>query len=216
MSTVPTRIDAAVLDSLNRIAAPGDWWTGEEKLALSALARTAFAERHLAPWLRQSTSESIEKSDLEPEVTRIVTKLAADASQIDGAWAKEATALVGAPAYVEMVSLASTMAVIDAFAEALGRPRADLPDALEGDTARLVPEGVADIGAYVHMTDPWTDANVGRALTLSPSGNTLYRSLALAMYHEGQFYDLDWDRPISRPQAEVVATAVSAANECFY
>jgi hypothetical protein len=200
---IPPRLVEAQSAAWDRLAAAGDWWTGAERLAFAGEARAAFGQRHIPPWQRSVPAG-------------IMTKLAADASQIDRAWANESIDEVGEGAYVELVAIAASVAVLDSFAEALDINVSPLPKAQAGEPSRAEPDGVGGAGAYVRMTTPWTDANVARALTLSPSGNALYRGIALPFYHEGQFYELEWDRPISRPQAEVVATAVSAANECFY
>ena len=37
-----------------------------------------------------------------------------------------------------------------------------------------------------------------------------------AMYGAKDFNTLVWDRPLSRPQVELVAARVSSINECFY
>ena len=36
------------------------------------------------------------------------------------------------------------------------------------------------------------------------------------MYAMKDFGELVWDRPLMRPQVELVAARVSALNECFY
>jgi len=200
---IPSRLVESQSAAWDRLAGPGEWWTGEERLAFAAEARAAFAERHQAPWLRTAPAG-------------LMSKLAADANQIDRSWATTSISEVGEAAYVELVAIAASIAVLDAFAEALGLERTPLPAARDGEPSRDEPDDMGDAGAYVRMATPWSDANVARALTLSPSGNALYRGIAMPFYHEGQFLDLAWDRPISRPQAEAVATAVSAANECFY
>lgn len=212
---IPPRLSTAVGVAMDRIADSGDHWTGAERLSIAAVTRAAFAQRHTAPWLRTGIPSP---QNLGPEVVSLVTTLAADARRIDREWAETAISQVGERPYVELVALVATMAIIDAFAEAIGLA----PIALPGSGSDAEPVEIAldyevgDIGGYVAMRTPWTDANVGRALTASPSGNSLYRDLAAACYHDGQFYDLEWDRPLSRPQTEVLATAVSAANECFY
>lgn len=213
---IPSRIATTFDSSWERLAGPGTWWTGGERIALAELARSAFAERHLAPWMREKTAAVVELSDIDNETAEIMVKLAADAASIDRTWANRAVDIVGDGKYVEIVAVAASMAVIDAFAEAVWIDPSPLPEPIAGDPSGVRPDGIADIGAFVPMADPWSDANVARALTLSPDGNTLYRTLASALYHDGQFYDLDWDRPISRPQAETIATAVSAASQCFY
>jgi hypothetical protein len=58
--------------------------------------------------------------------------------------------------------------------------------------------------------------NVGRALSLVPRDNQSFFALVGSMYALRDFQDLVWDRPLSRPQVELVAARVSALNECFY
>ncbi len=232
---VPERIVSAFRTTWQRLSASGTWWTGAEQVALAAIARAAFAERFAAPWMRTRTDElvatvelpgdstskaSTSKASTPNKVAEVMVRLSADAKTIDRAFAEEAIARIGDAAYVEMVAIAATVAAIDAFAEAIGVAPEPLPSPLPpeqgGEPSRTRPDNMGDIGAYVPMLVPFSDANVGRALTLCPTGNRLYRDVGGTLYHEGQFYDLSWDRPISRPQAEILATRVSAANECFY
>ena len=45
----------------------------------------------------------------------------------------------------------------------------------------------------------------------------MFFGLVGPMYALGGFAELVWkDRPLSRPQIELVAARVSAINECFY
>ena len=59
--------------------------------------------------------------------------------------------------------------------------------------------------------------NVGRAMSLAPNENATFFGLVGSMYAISDFAELVWkDRPLSRPQVELVAARVSAINECFY
>jgi hypothetical protein len=58
--------------------------------------------------------------------------------------------------------------------------------------------------------------NVARALSLAPKMNAHFFVLVGAMYAGDEFQTLIWDRTLSRPQIELVASRVSAVNECFY
>lgn len=216
---VPSRIREAFEATWTDLARGGTWWSGEQQLLLAEIARAAFAERFSPPWMRSRTDATREAARAIDEAARAaIVTLAADAHTIDRAWAADVTDRIGDAAYVELVAIAATIAAIDAFAAAIDVASTPLP-VVAGDghePSRVRPDGMGDAGAYVEMAVPWSDANVARALTLSPTANTLYRRVGVALYHEGQFLDLDWNRPISRPQAEALATTVSAANECFY
>ena len=73
------------------------------------------------------------------------------------------------------------------------------------------------MGAFVPLLDPFAGPNVSRALSLRPDDNMMFHALVGSMYALSDFQDLVWeDRPLSRPQVELVAARVSAINECFY
>jgi len=217
---MPPRIVDALHQAWDRLARPGTWWSAGQQLALAGLARSAFAQRTEAPWLRNHDAERAraDAAGIEPAARDAIFKLAADARTIDREWAQRSVDAIGDAAYVELVAIAATMAAIDAFAEGLGVPSEPLPDEPldAGRPSGDIPDGVGDIGAYVDMLESFPGPNVGRALTLCPTGNRLYRDVGQGLYHDGEFLDLAWDRPITRPQAELVATTVSAASECFY
>jgi hypothetical protein len=62
-----------------------------------------------------------------------------------------------------------------------------------------------------------TKANVSRTLSLVPVTNQAWRQLVDTHYsHGAEFMNLHWDFPLTRPQAELVATRSTALNECFY
>jgi hypothetical protein len=67
------------------------------------------------------------------------------------------------------------------------------------------------------MTVPYAGPNVGRALSVAPGEQAMFMGLVGAMYSLRDFVEMVWkDRPLSRPQVELVAARVSAINECFY
>jgi len=201
--------------SWQRIAQPGSTWTGAERVEIARQARAARAARSEPPWLRKGLPEAVGLSDAAVEAARTI---AADAYKIDRAWAMAMIEALGDAAYIELGSVVVSLTAIDAYAEALGRPHEPLPDALPGgpDGERL--NEVTDIGAYVAMAEPFEGPNVARALSLVPEANALFLSNVMAMYGGpgGDFFDLVWDGPLSRPQAELLASRVSAVNECFY
>ncbi len=215
---IPQRIGAVLGETADHLAGAGDWWTADQQIELAAVARAAFGERFSPPWMRTGLHAARTATrHIGDDSARVVATLAADARTIDRAWALGAIEQLGEEAYVEVVAIAATIAAIDAFAEAIGVDPVPLPNRIsDAAPGRGRPDGMGDVGAYVAMAVPWSDANVARALTLSPAGNRLYRRVGMALYHDGQFLDLAWDRPITRPQTEVLATAVSAASECFY
>ena len=203
--------------SWEKIARAGSHWTGPQRVEIARQARAARAARNDPPWSRDALPGA--DGRLPEAAIEAARTIGADAHRIDRAWAESMIEALGDAAYVELGSIVVTVSALDAFGEALGRGHEPLPDAIEDGTpdgARL--DAATDIGAYIPMADPFPGPNVGRALSLVPEANTLFFSNVMAMYGgpSGSFFDLKWDGPLSRPQAELLAARVSALNECFY
>ena len=197
-----------------RMAKPGSWWSGEQRVAIAAQARAARAARNDPPWLRKLPDPGDVLPAAAVKAARII---GADAHQIDAEWAKGVIDELGDAAYIELASVIVCLTAVDAFAEAVGTPHEPLPSPLPGEPDRVRPDGLADAGAYVPMTDPWVGPNVARALSLSPEGNQTFMGVVMTMYGAGgNFFELVWDGPLTRPQCELMAARVSALNECFY
>jgi hypothetical protein len=214
--TVREEITLAHRASWERIANAGSHWTGAERVEIARQARAARAARSEPAWLREGLPDAARRlPDTAVEAARTI---AADAHKIDAGWARETITAIGDAAYVELGSIVATVSAIDAFSEGLGCDHEPLPDPLPGepDGDRLAE--AAEAGAHVPMMVPWQGPNVVRALSLVPSANSLFMQNVMTMYGDerGGFYDLVWDGPLSRPQAELLAARVSALNECFY
>ena len=214
--TFPLRADVAQARhaAWERLSGPGSWWTGAQRIALARLAREARNQRQDAPWLRERSGDvGVNLPEAAREVARTVS---ADAHRIDREWALGMIAKLGDAAYVEIVGLVACVTAADAFAEALGVDPEPLPEPRAGEPDRIRPEGVGDIGAHVAMTDPFQGPNVFRAMSLVPAEQMTFFGMVGAMYAMEDFNHLVWDRPLSRPQVELVAARVSSINECFY
>jgi hypothetical protein len=211
---VPPGIVRAQQKAWELLAAPGSWWTGAERIALAEQVRAARQQRTEPPWLR----ELAEAAQLPSAAVEAARKIAADAAKIDRSWAERQIAALGDAAYIELAAIAVTVCAIDTFADALGRALEPFPAPKAGEPDRQRLEDVEEVGAYVALQRSWQGPNVGRALSLVPAQNIMFFQLVMQMYGgEGRgFYDLEWTGPLSRPQIELIASRVSAVNECFY
>ena len=197
-----------------QLALPGSWWTGAERIAIASETRAACAVRNEPPWLRTKTASG--EGTLSATVRDTVRTLAIDAHKIDREWCRGVVAELDEAAYVELAAVVVQVIAIDTFAEALGLPVEPLPEPERGEPDRSTPDGVGDIGAYVSMLLAFPGPNVARALSLAPKMNAHFFALVGAMYAGDEFQTLVWNRPLSRPQIELVAARVSAVSECFY
>lgn len=211
----PIRADLldATRDVLQRIAAPGSWWSGAQRLAVARVARRARAQRATPLWLRDAVAD---EEALPAAAMEVARRVALEAHQLDREWCGRMVAELGDAAYVELVAVVVCTTAIDAFAEALGVAPEPLLEPRSGDPDRVRPDGSADVGAWLPMTEAWAGPNVGRALSLAPADNQLFMRLVGSMYAVADFFEMVWKRPLSRPQVELVAARVSALNECFY
>jgi hypothetical protein len=213
----PIREDIAATQraAWQRISGPGAAWTGEQRLAVARCVRHERARRHEPPWSRREGGAR--EPSLPPVAIEAATAIAVDAHRIDREWAREKIEALGDVGYVELTGVAVSVTAIDAFAEALGAPLEPLPNAVPGAPDGSRPDAMGDVGAHVPMTVPYAGPNVGRALSLAPGEQAMFMGLVGAMYSLRDFVEMVWkDRPLTRPQVELVAARVSAINECFY
>ena len=214
-SPVRSNIASSHVAFWDRLAAPGSWWTGEQRVAIAAEARSARLLRSEPPWLRQLPEA--EDGVIPAVAIEAIRRIALDVNKIDRAWAERMIAGLGDAAYVELVAITVQATAVDAFAEALGVDPEPLPSPKPGEPDRVRPEGLGDIGAFVSALLANRGPNVGRAMSLAPDDNESFFGLVGSMYAGNDFMELVWkDRPLSRPQVELVAARVSAINECFY
>lgn len=199
-----------------RLPRAGAFFTGAQRRAMAELVRAVRPLRREPPWLRKDAAGPI--AGLPDEAAEAVHTIAVDAHKIDRAWTARITGVLGEAAYVEIAALVAQLTAVDVFAEAIGCALEPLPEVPADDASpdEAVPAGCGDIGAYVPMALAATGPNVARALSLRPEENQTFFGLVGSMYAFTDFGEMIWNRPLSRPQVELVAARVSSLNECFY
>ncbi len=204
------------------LADAGDWLTGRQRIAVWREVRASRTDE-LDQQRRQAISPNAIDGRhgatdlLSAAAMEVVHRTASDPGRLTRTWADEQIADLGEEAYTELIGVTAIVSVLDRFDRAFGRPEEALPEAKAGAPLRVRPEGVGDVGAWVSQTTGPTKANVSRTLSLVPETNQLWRRLVDTHYSRGAaFMDLQWEFPLSRPQAELIATRTTALNECFY
>lgn len=220
-----------------RLAAPGSWWTGADRVAIAMEARAArscsyCAERKasLSPYTGADRHDSV--SGLPVAAVDAVHRIMTDQNRIKQSWiASNVDQGLSEEAYVELAGIVVALISIDDFHLGIGVPFEALPEPMAGDPDHYRPEHLTRDTGFVPMltrdgavgaeADLWGErsANVLRALTLVPNALRDWKMLSAAQYLsiEGMAnFVKDENRSIDRAQMELVAGRVSSYNECFY
>jgi hypothetical protein len=221
-----------------RLAQPGSWWTGVERVAIAQETRNALTcqfcldrKQALSPY--QAKGNHTHGGSLSSVAVDAVHRIITDQGRITRQWVDDnAGNGLSKEAYVELVGVVVTVFSIDEFSRALGIEVERLPEPAPGAISRYRPAILSDDMGFVPTVAPhgnvgkeadlWQDAraaNVIRALTLVPDAFRDWRAVASAQYLSfadmANFVKIE-SRSINRMQMELVAGRVSAINECFY
>ncbi len=222
----------------NRIASPGTWWTGRERVAIAAETRAAddcaFCRKRreaLSPYSEEADHDTVTGDVLSEVAIDAVHRIVTDATRLTQSWVS-GLSRQGIPDthYVELLSVVVSIRSIDGFHRAMGLRPEPLPEARSGEPSRERPSAAAPGEAWVPMlpngrlkgdeADLWSSqtGNVIRALSLVPEAVRWLKELSAAHYlSEEAMTDFTRGRgPLSRAQTELIAGRVSAINECFY
>jgi len=224
-------------EAWRRLASPGSWWSGGERVAIAAEVRAArdcalCTARKGA--LSQSAVAGVHDGpgELPGAAIEVIHRLTTDSGRLSKSWFDRVRADgLDEGAYVEIVGVTVTVVSIDSFCRGIGVPLHDLPEPLEGEPSRYRPAAACDDGAWVPMlpnrrargdeADLWTTlgtGNVIRAMSLVPDEVRTLNLLSASHYLSmEQMTDLRKGREgITREQIELLAGRVSALNQCFY
>lgn len=223
-------LQQALESEWSRIAEPGLWWSGGDRVAMAAEARAALdcrlcAQRKaaLSPYGINGPHDG--PGELRPDIVDAVHRIRTDAGRLTRAWLDGVLADLTAPQYVELLGVVLSEAFVDTLALALGAPLWPLPMPQPGPPSEgpepyaevhsawiptVPPDRAEGVVAEIYQRSMYGEvSNVIRGLSLVPPevsaqgvrGGATYRSQGLRL---------------TRPQVELVATATSAALDCFY
>lgn len=237
--TLPIRdgLERELKRAWSRLAAPGTWWRGAERLAIAAEVRNAHAcelcgrrKDALSPYAVQGSHDQL--GALPDVVVEIVHRIATDAGRLKRSWVYERFAAgVSEEEYVEAVGVVALITALDSFDLALGLDLRSLPAPLPGQPQRRRPAGARRDLAWVSTVapqdltpddpDPYAmhgAKNIHRALSLVPQEVFNFFDLDVELYlkdHEIRAFDTE-HRALTHPQIELLAGRVSALNGCYY
>ena len=221
-----------------KLAEPGTWWTGAERIAIAAETRNArqcqLCEERKATLSPLAVQGQHDSDNILPEVViDVVHRMTTDPGRLSKEWyEKLEDSNLADTHYVEALGIVARTVSVDAFCRGIGAPLHPLPEPVAGEPTQYRPAAAKLEGAWVAMipngaAEPDGELyerqyypGVCRALSLVPDEvRTSIHVLVPAQYMEGyKVPDLARDpgRAISRTQMELLASRVSALSECFY
>jgi hypothetical protein len=235
---LPVRPDitAAHARAWRRLGRAGTWLTGAERRAVAAEVRQAgncalCADRKtaLSPYAVAGRHDDI--AALPEAWVEAIHRIASDPGRLTRTWFEEVTETLDESQYVEIVGIVLTVISVDTFCHALGISPPDLPQTEAGEPTRLRPAAARRSSHWVATIDPEEAAEPESDLYAGTNGANIYRALSLVPDEARTFRDLDdhlylpcdaiFDfereyRALSHAQLELVASRVSALNQCLY
>ena len=221
----------------DRLAAPGTWWTGAERVAIAREARTAHdcpycGERKAALSPHTLGGSHTVSTDLPTAAVELIHAVMNDAGRLTRKWyeARLADGLTDGQ-YVEIIGTVVALVSIDRFCRGIGMREHPLPAPLPGEPTRYRPARAAPDEAWVPMVpadnmgtpeaDLWPagrTGNVIRAMSLVPDEVRTLNDLSAVHYLPNtSVRDPSASQgSLNRPQMELIAGRVSVLNDCFY
>ncbi len=239
----PIRDDIAQAhrEAWRRIAAPGAWWNGAERVAICEEARLARScsfcaerKRALSPY-SVSGSHSSSGDILPTAAIDAVHRVITDPARLSREWIDElAAGGVSDAHYAELLGLVVAIASIDGFHRGLGLELEPLPSPEAGEPSHYRPSSAKPSGGWLPTISARdsraTDEadlyeglpiapNVIAAMSLAPDSVRLLKLLGAVHYMREKDVGnptSNGGRALNRAQIELVAARVSAINECFF
>lgn len=239
-AAVPVReaLTAAHARAWRRLAAPGTWLTGAERVAVMAEVRQAphcalCRERKaaLSPYAVDGAHDHL--GALPDVQVEVIHRVLSDPARLTPGWF---AGVIGdgfaVERYVETIGVLAQTVAVDTFARGVGIAPLPLPVPVDGEPSGYRPNGLRQEAAWVPWLTPETveeserglipqdrpPANIRRAMSLVPAEALGFFDIVEAQYLAGREmtrFDQQF-RAITHAQIELVAGRVSALNGCVY
>lgn len=222
---------------------PGEWWTGAERVAMVKETRRGWDCLLCARKKETLSPKSIaENHSADPPLSRQVVeaihRIVTDPSRLSEQWVLELKQEgFGYPQIIELIGMVTTGIAMDYLFWGLGLDPPALPDPGSGNPTQGETQVFGFHTAWVPTVIPEKSRGRLKAFydsAANPAGRVAHIMQALSAAPETllAFYDLtsviylppgkvgnpgaETGRAISRPQIELLAAVVSAANACQY
>lgn len=237
----PAPIRADLFEALGRawqrLAAPGAWLDGAQRVAVAQAARQAWhcnlcdsRKGALSPFMVAGAHDSA--VSLPEAWIEVIHPVVRDSGRLTERWYKAARdAGIGEDEFVEMVSVTIIATTVDAYALGIGMAPPPLPEPVAGTPHRVRASQATPGPGWVSTIAPenagpdFEDFYAGesyfyirRSLTLVPDEVRRFWDLMNPLYMDDpRVNEIDGlDRGISRAQIEFLAARCSALLGCLY
>ena len=223
-----------------KLAAPGSWLTGAERVAIAKEVRQApfcklcIARKNaLSPYQVDGAHETV--TDLPDTIVEVIHRITTDPGRVTKTWFDGIIQQgLSVEKYIEVLGTIVCVISIDEFCRGLDIPLNELPEPEPGEPDKYRPANIREDGdgAWVPIlpnvvdsgpeSDLWEDRTgyVIRALSLVPNEVRYMLDLLNVHYIDNrQIWNVTGSpegRHLTRAQMEIVAARVSALNGCFY
>ena len=205
---IPYRFAVAHRRAWRRIAEPGDWWTGAERVAIAAETRAAAEcplcrERAAALSAASVQGKHLRPAGIVPDLlpeaaVDAIHAVIADSARLSPEWYERIISADGMDdaRYVDMLGVVVHVFSVDEFHRVLGMPLEPLPEPASGEPRRHRSSKAEHLSGWTPIVQPWMcdpedrdiypgmawAANVLSALSLVPENVRWLAELSAAHY----------------------------------
>ena len=185
-----------------RLAAPGTWWNGAERVAIVAtMRRTQQGEFEIAECLGE-------------DVSGFVHKVSVSAFDIDENYVKAAGAIMTPLQVVELTALVAQFSALDTFLYGAGFTLRELPVPISGEPTQLEVKGAKLMRGWFPTRGTAGAPNCFSAV--ADEDKALHDIHSIIYLSMEEMADLNVVKDLHRSQIELLAARTSNYNDCFY
>lgn len=200
---VPEDLQELFTSTWAELASPGSGWDGTEKVAIAGRSRA----------LRNGSRPGTEVP-LPAAADGAIEMITIEPSRTTEESVRQVVSQIGEAKYVELVGIVATVTGVDVMTKILLGSHEPLPTPVAGNPIPDLNPRARKRSGWVSMAGPPLPRN---ALSAVPATQAIADRLLNRMYMTTEDHDDPGPvRGLARVQLELVATAVSHINRCFY